>query len=321
MSPRMPRDILALPLGLIVVMSFAAAAFAQEPLEEAAISLRLSPAILEVAHDAPGGDHQLRVENTGTERLRIETEVSEFRVTPDGTTEFEGAENLSAAAWVTVKTPVFDIAPGAARDVSLAVAVPDDAEPGERYGSVIFAVPPKASDGNITATHRLATKLYIDVPGRAVENLELGTLSGPRLVDSGAARFELTVHNRGNVHRRFEEATRLLATSGDSKFAFQNFTVLGESTRKVEAMWAEPPTFCWCSIAVETDDGQGNILSASTRVLMFPLRLTLAGVAAVIGLGMLLAASRRRRAQRLEQLLAQARQEGLSEQRRIPTGV
>lgn len=314
MSPRMPRAIVTLLLGLTLVVGSAGGAAAQQPAEQAAVAVRVSPAIVTVAHDTQGAQQRLRVDNTGSQPLHVVTEIAEFTVTPDGTTEFAGDEQLSAAAWVSVDTPVFDVAPGDRHDVTVTIDVPENAEPGERYVSVIFAIPPSGSDGNIALTHRVAAKLYIDVPGDPIRRLELGALTGPRLVDSGAARLELTVHNRGNIHRRFEESTRLVATAGEEEFAFQNFTVLGDSTRVVEAIWPDPPTFCWCTIDVETDDGQGNLLVASTRVLMFPLRLTLAILAAAVGLSLLLAARRRRRAQRLEQLLAQAHQDGINSQ-------
>lgn len=314
MSPRMPRAIVTLLLGLTLVVGSAGGAAAQQPAEQAAVAVRVSPAIVTVAHDAQGAQQRLRVDNTGSQPLHVVTEIAEFTVTPDGTTEFAGDEQLSAAAWVSVDTPVFDVAPGDRHDVTVTIDVPENAEPGERYVSVIFAIPPSGSDGNIALTHRVAAKLYIDVPGDPIRRLELGALTGPRLVDSGAARLELTVHNRGNIHRRFEESTRLIATAGEEEFAFQNFTVLGDSTRVVEASWPDPPTFCWCTIDVETDDGQGNLLVASTRVLMFPLRLTLAILAAAVGLSLLLAARRRRRTQRLEQLLAQAHQDGINSQ-------
>ncbi|HVM12909.1 MAG TPA: hypothetical protein VM287_01080 [Egibacteraceae bacterium] len=310
MSPRMPRAIVTLLLGLTLVVGSAGGAAAQQSTEQPAVAVRVSPAIMTVDHDAQGAQQRLRVDNTGSQPLHVVTEVAEFTVTPEGTTEFAGDERLSAAAWVSVDTPVFDIAPGGRRDVAVTVDVPADAEAGERYVSVIFAIPPTGSDGNIALTHRVAAKLYIDVPGDPVRRLELGALTGPRLVDSAAARLELTVHNRGNIHRRFEESTRLIATAGEEEFGFQNFTVLGDSTRVVEAIWADPPTFCWCSIDVETDDGQGNLLVASTRILMFPLRLTLAALAAGVGLSLLLAARRRRRTQRLQQLLTQATKTG-----------
>lgn len=66
------------------------------------------------------------------------------------------------------------------------------------------------------------------------------------------------------------------------------------------------------------DDGQGNAVSASTRVVVFPVRLTAGVLAVASGLGMLLAAHRRRKAARLEEQLEQARQEGFQAAQRTP---
>ena len=144
----------------------------------------------------------------------------------------------------------------------------------------------------------------------AVDRIELGELSGPRLIDTGPATFELTVDNRGNVHRRFEEDTQLLASSGDNSFAFENFTVLGDSSRVVQAVWPDPPLLCWCTVDVEIDDGQGNLLVASTRVIAFPLRLSLALLALTVGLAIVAIGRRRRRKAKFDQQLEEARREG-----------
>lgn len=112
------------------------------------------------------------------------------------------------------------------------------------------------------------------------------------------------------MHRRFEEDTQLLASNGDTDFAFENFTVLGDSTRVVQAVWPDPPLLSWCTVDVEIDDGQGNLLLASTRVIAFPLRLSLALLALTVGLAFLAIGRRRRRTARFDRQLEAARREG-----------
>ena len=138
-------------------------------------------------------------------------------------------------------------------------------------------------------------------------------LSTPALAaddPTGPATFDLTVDNRGNVHRLFEESIRLLASNGDAEFSCENFTVLGDSTRVVQAVWPDPPLLCWCTMDVEIDDGQGNLLIASTRVVAFPRRLSLALLALTAGLALLAVGRRRRRTARFDRQLGVARREG-----------
>jgi hypothetical protein len=316
-GPKRQRPLVALLLGLLMSATLSAPALAaDDPAEPAddnqpAIVLRLSPAVLEVAHGSGPSRHELRVENLGSQSVTVVTQLSDFTVTEDGTTQFLGPDELSAVAWATLDVDSFELAPGDRRDVILTVEVPDNAEAGERYLSAIFAVPGNPDGvGNITVTHRVAVKLYIAVPGERIELLELGELSGPRLIDTGPATFELTVHNRGNVHRRFEGDTQLLAAAGDNGFAFENFAILGGSSRVVEAVWPEPPLLCWCTIEVEVDDGRGNLLAVSTRVIAFPLRMSLALLALTVGLAIVAIERRRRRTSRLVQQLEAARREG-----------
>ena len=316
-SPRRQHPLVVLLLGLLIFATLSAPALAaDDPAdppddERPEIALRLSPAVLEVPHESGPSRHELRVDNLGSQPLTVVTQLADFTVTEDGTTQFPGPDELSATAWANLDIDTFELAPGERRDVTLTVEVPDDAEPGERYLSAIFAVPGDPDDGgNISVTHRVAVKLYIEVPGERNELMELGELSGPRLIDTGQAMFEMTVHNRGNVHRRFEEDTRLLASNGDSDFAFDNFTVLGDSTRVVQAVWPDPPLLCWCTVDVEIDDGQGNLLVASTRVIAFPLRLSLALLALTVGLAIVAIGRRRRRTAKFDQQLEEARREG-----------
>lgn len=319
-SPRRRHPLAVLLLGLLASAVLTAPALAAQ--DDAAsdhtqpsISLRVSPAVLEVPLQSGPARHELRLDNRGSQPLTVTAQLAEFTVTEDGTTTFLGPDQLSATAWADLDADTFELAPGQRRDVVLTVDVPADAEPGERNLSVIFAVPGNAdADGNISVTHRVATKLFIEVPGRRTERIELGDLSGPGLIDAGPATFELPVHNRGNVHRRFDEDRRIVATTGQSPFSFDNFTVIGNATRVVEAVWVDPPLLCWCTIEVEIDDGQGNLLVASTRVLAFPLRLTLAMTAFMTGLVVLAIGRRRRRAARFERQLDAARREGATTQ-------
>lgn len=312
-GPRIRHQPVVVVLGLLMFATLAAPALAAEDVseEQPPIALRVSPVDIQVDHETGPVDHEIRVDNLGSEPAQIVTELSEFTVTEDGTTEFPGPDGLSATSWVELDADEFEIAPGERRDVGVTVDVPDDAEPGERYVSVIFSVPGDPDDdGNISVTHRVAVKLYLEVPGDRVDRVELGELTGPRLIDAGPADFALTVHNRGNIHRRHQEDNRLVATSGNGDFRFQNFIILGDATRIVEGTWPDPPLVCWCTIDVEVPDGQGGLATASTQVIAFPLRLSLALLALAGGVVVLAIAHRRRRAARFEQRLDEARREG-----------
>ncbi len=274
-----------LAFGLLWLLITAGAAAAQgEPAEVGpAVSLRVTPATLEISE---GGAGHLRIENTGTRPVHVSIDLAEFTVTEDGTTRFAGPHEASASNWVRLTEGSFELDAGERHELAIAVDVPDDAEPGERYVSVLLSVPPPdTADGNVAVTHRIAARLYIQVPSERIERVEVGELTGPRLVD-GPAELELTVHNRGNVHRQFARNTQLIATANGAEIPFPAFSVLGDSTRIVQTAWNDPPTFCWCNITVEIDDGQGNIASVSTVVIVFPWRLTIILLALVAGLAM-----------------------------------
>ncbi len=277
-------------LGLALSSLASGTAFAQAELSEVesgpAVSLRVTPATLQLTDIQTGGVEHLRVENTGTRPVVVDTDLAGFSVTEDGTTRFTGPTEASAVNWVTLGAETFELDGGERYELAVSVDIPDDAEPGERYVSVLLSVPPPAvEDGNIPVTHRVAARLYIDVPGQRVELIELGELTGPRIMD-GRGEFAVPVHNRGTVHRQFARAEQLVATTGDHQIPFPAFTVLADSTRVVETVWTDPPVLCLCSVTISVDNGQGAVLTASTRVLVFPWRATLILLALLAGLAL-----------------------------------
>lgn len=89
---------------------------------------------------------------------------------------------------------------------SVDVAVPEEAEPGGRFGAVIISnAPDESEEGTARVTTRLASLFLVRVEGDVTEEGQLADyrIAGPSSVffdDSGPSEFEVLFENTGNVH-------------------------------------------------------------------------------------------------------------------------
>lgn len=280
-------------------------------------SLTLSPTRLVVKPGASPKRGTFTVANTGSRPLHVDLSLREFSQAPNGQVTFTRPGPLSAASWVTLSETGLDLRPGERRPVRARIAVPADAEPGERQVGVLFKVPARRGRGNVSISGSVAAQLLIQVPGQVVRRTGLGALQLPTLSDGGPVQMRLEVHNRGNVHRDFiGPGARLVADAQGQRVPLPEFVVLRNSTRLIEAGWNDPPLACVCRVAVRTDDGQGHPLLATARVIVFPFRLTIGVIVAAVGLFLLLRSLRRRGHRREESRLEGARREAYERARR-----
>jgi len=91
--------------------------------------------------------------------------------------------------------------------VPITVSVPTDAEPGGRYGTVLFQTKSEPNEGSqqpsAAIISRIGVLFFVTVPGDlkregSVEKFD--TSFGKRVYDSGPVDFEILYRNTGNVH-------------------------------------------------------------------------------------------------------------------------
>jgi len=259
--------------------------------------------------------------------------LSEFTQAPDGRVTFSPPGPLSAASWVNVQPVSFDLTPGHTVPVKVTVSVPASHEPGERYVGVIFRVPAEQAEGNVAVSGAIGIQLLMNVPGEVIRSIGVGPLTAPRFSDGGPVQLRLNLHNLGNVHRDYVKPDTLTATIvGKTNVSFGDFTILGDSSRVVEAAWLDPPLFCLCMARVTADDGRGHPVTVEARFIVFPFRLVAGVLIAAMGLFLLTRRGPRRQRRHARPFLEevrraahqQARQEllaaAVSPPGRVPSG-
>jgi hypothetical protein len=147
------------------------------------------------------------VTNTGTTAQVMRVFATDAYNTDDGSYGLldTTAQPTDAGSWVTfaggaafVEVPV---APGASERVPFTVTVPADASPGDHAAGIVISV--TSPQGQILVDRRVATRLYVRVPGDLQPALTVSSISSSYESTlnplDGTTSVTFTVANKGNV--------------------------------------------------------------------------------------------------------------------------
>ncbi|WP_326556720.1 hypothetical protein [Micromonospora sp. NBC_01796] len=159
------------------VMTPTAPAVARQPAQPD-FALNVSPSRVLVPADQTARPRQFTVTNQGRIPADVVTRMESFTAGEDGDLHFRSDAPHSAAGWVRVQPERFRLDGGTAGQVSLHIAVPANAEPGEHQVAVIFSV--SAPDGRtgIGVNRSVGVPVYVTVAGEAVDPVEATTATG-----------------------------------------------------------------------------------------------------------------------------------------------
>ncbi|MER7459726.1 hypothetical protein [Micromonospora sp. NPDC126480] len=167
-----------------------------------------------VDHVRPGSTIKRRVmaENSS----EIEREVSLYAaaadVGPDGFVLAPGRTANELSSWITIEPDQKRLAAGRATEALVTIAVPRDAEAGERY-AVVWAEVSGTGEKNVRQIGRAGVRVYLSVGpgGEPPSGFEIGTLTGSRRAD-GTPVVTAEVRNTGR--RALDLAGELRLTDG-----------------------------------------------------------------------------------------------------------
>ncbi|MBF9131692.1 hypothetical protein I0C86_22385 [Plantactinospora sp. S1510] len=291
MRTRVTRVVLPVMLTLT-----SAAPASGQPTEPSDFALTVSPTRVIVPADQIERPREFTVTNHGRAPIDILVRKASFTAGRDGELRFRPDAPHSAVEWVTARPDSFRLDGGAARQVSLRIALPAAAEPGEHQVAVIFSVPPRPGGASIGVRRSVGAPVYVTVPGHAVESVDVTSLRAPGFAVRGPLAVTATVRNLGTVRRDFLGDGRLRARVAGDSVPFPDFTLLRGADREVSARWADPPLACVCRVTVAVVGSDGVTRDATATIVVLPLHLIGSGAALVVALllGWLLVRRRRR---------------------------
>lgn len=160
------------------------------------VSLRISPAIIELAAEPGGkGSQPLTIGNGGTDPVDIAAAVEPYK----------GADGeRSAVDWLNVEPAEFRLEPGEERAVDVDIDVPRGLKSGGRYALVTFTTGVGTAAGNGAAiAGKLGAAFLVTVKGKGKLERAVGLEHfAPFLEPDGRIGFRALLRNDGNIHVR-----------------------------------------------------------------------------------------------------------------------
>jgi len=230
--------------------------------------LTMSPVNFEfTANPGETVTNKLKIRNPSDQTMTVRMNVEDFVVSGDsGQVVISPAESetYSLASWVSVSPESFTVSPGETQVVNFTIRVPQNAEPGGHYGSVLATLTGSVGEGGFAGSavsQRVGSLVLLSVSGDVVEDIVVKDFSTLDFMEYGPVPFTLRFENRGTVHLR----PRGLITINnwrDRKVAdlqFPQRNVLPNSTRKVEIAWDTKWLFGKYTATIVGSYGPSNI--------------------------------------------------------------
>lgn len=270
---------LILAIGGIIVADFC---FAQET------GISISPLTFELTAN-PGNvipPNTVKIYNPTDNIISIKMEIEDFR--PEGEkgqviVEPKAEMTYSLKRWVKIDPVEFTLEPKAEKFVSFTIEVPENAEPGGKYGSILAST--IGSIGKeVTGTaiaQKVGALLLLTVSGETKESLTIKDfITTSSFFEYGPVPFTIRFENSGTVHIR--PKGYITITNWREKkvgeLEFPQLNVMPGSIRKIETKWNTKWGFGKYTATVVGSYGVNNF-PVSSEILTFwvvPWRIILA---------------------------------------------
>jgi len=231
-------------LILLIIVIFGGLILTQ-PVFAQKVGVTISPLTFEL--NANPGDaifNKLKIYNPTDNIITIKMEVESFKtvgetgqviVTPEEETTY------SLKQWVNINPIEFTLEPRESKLVNFDILVPENAEPGGKYGSIL-ASPIAIMGEEFTGTSvlsKVGALILLTVSGEVKEDLMVKEFSTLSFLETGPVPFTIRFENTGTVHLR-PRGFVAISDWRDKKvidIPFAQNNVIPGSVRKIEASW------------------------------------------------------------------------------------
>lgn len=269
-----------------------------------ALAVAISPVKFELAAN-PGDElkNVIRIYNDTAELVSVSMAVDNFSPTgEDGQVVIDETSpdtGFSLKSWVTLSESSFLLEPRTSKAVEYTVAVPQNAEPGGHYGSILASVAPAnaVAGGGVGIAQRVGALLLLDVSGVVTEKMYVAELSAPKFSEYGPVDLSLRLKNDGSVHlkpRGFITLTNMFGKDAGTINVPQT-NVLPQSVRKFDLNWGVKYMYGKYTATLSAIYGSSNeSLSAVTTFWIIPWKFISIVLIALIVLVTLIVRGRHR---------------------------
>ncbi|KPJ56953.1 hypothetical protein AMJ49_03510 [Parcubacteria bacterium DG_74_2] len=259
----------------------------------AQVSIGISPLVFEITGN-PGDviENQVKIYNPSDVTISIRMTVEDIAPTGEAghvVVEPAETETYSIAKWTKSEPEEFVLKPKEEKWVKFTISIPENAEPGGHYGTIV-AGSTQVVGGGITGAvivPRVGTLVLLVVPGQMEESLIVKDLTAPKYSEYGPINFAIRFENEGTVH--VKPKGQIVITNWLGKkvgsIPFPERNVLPEAIRKFEASWDKKWLWAGRYTATLTGSyGMNNLLLTPTVITFwaFPWKIGLVILAIIV---------------------------------------
>ncbi len=252
--------------------------------EQPKMGLAISPPTFELAANA--GDvlkNSLRVDNLVDIPLEVSVDARNFTALgEEGGIDLTpaGEDNFSLASWISVTPKKVTIPPHESKTFDYTIAIPIDASPGGRFGSIIFQTAPStelSGQSGVAVSQEVGTLVFVKIAGEVTEKASVaGFTTINNLHNKGPVDFDIRVKNDGNVHFKPKGTITISNFFGRqiATIPINEQNVLPGAVRKMDAAWGSGILFGRYNATLSLVYGKdGQVITASTAFWGFPYKL------------------------------------------------
>jgi len=237
--------------------------------------------------------NKIRVRNPTDSTVGVKMEVEDFKpvgelgeviVTP------EEEITYSLKQWVTTQPTEFILAPNEQKFVDFIINVPNNAEPGGKYGSILASTVGVIGPGitGVAVAQKIGALVLLTVSGEISESLTVKEFSVPEFLEYGPVPFVIRFENTGTVHVRplgFITITDWRGKKVDDVI-FPQQNVIPRAIRKISVPWNKKWLFGRYTATLVGNYGTKNLPIKPPVILfwVFPWKIMLG---AFLGLALL----------------------------------
>ncbi len=267
------------------------------------IGLSVSPPTFEFSAN-PGDTitNTIRVENITDQPLPVSVDVRNFSALGE-----EGQVNLSKddnsfalATWIKVSPGTATIAGKESKTFDYTISVPTNAEPGGRFGSIVFSTSPKQVTGGsgVAVGQEVGALVFLKIAGDVHESAAIASFTtGHKIHEYGPVTFEARVKNKGNVQFRPRGTISISNIFGKTveTIPVDSRNVLPSAIRKMDGAWKHKWLFGPYTATISLVYGtKGQIITASTSFWGIPYKIIGIILLILAGLGFFVIRGRKR---------------------------
>lgn len=273
-------------IGSLVILSFLfvslSTIFAQE---NQSVGLSISPLTFEFSAN-PGDivENKVKISNPTTNILSVKMEVEDFTASgEEGAVAVEEQENetYSLKRWVTISPTEFTLKPGEYKVVNYTINIPQNAEPGGKYGSILAAVTGTVSPSGTGATvnPKVGALVLLSVSGKVVEKIEIKEFLAPGFSEEGPIPLSLRFENKGTTHEKPKGIITITDIFGKkvADLEIPQKNVIPGAVRKIETQWNKKWLFGgrYQATFVGNYGSQNETITAAIIFWVFPWKIGL----------------------------------------------